>query len=43
MTNIKIGDKVERIDSVKPNGNLIVVKGNIKKTKTFFRKGEKVK
>ena len=43
MTNIKIGDKVERIDSVKPNGNLIVVKGNIKKTKTFFRNGEKVK
>lgn len=43
MTNIKIGDKVERIDSVKPNGRLIVVKGDLKKTKTFFRKGEKVK
>ena len=43
MTNIKIGDKVERIDSIKPNGRLIVVKGDLKKTKTFFRNGEKVK
>lgn len=43
MANIKIGDKVERIDSIRSNGRLIVVKGNMKKTKTFFRNGEKVK
>lgn len=43
MEKIKIGDKVERLDSIMPNGRLVVVKGNIKKTKTFFRNGVKVK
>jgi hypothetical protein len=42
-TNFKIGDKVERIDTIRSNGRLIVVKGNLKKTKTFLRNGEKVK
>ena len=39
MQNLKIGDKVEKRSDLNPNGKLVVIKGDVKKTKTVNKNG----